>query len=129
LVDSELRLFAQTYAAARTRTAELKIEGINCRGRWVEHRRATLNWIVAYMAIVIAGGVAKRCCQLLAGGELAEDIHVGYRFVLADEQRAARVWQDSAIANCSFFNHDVCASSNGVTPRRRIIATNNRPAG
>ena len=111
LVDGELRLsFAETYAAARTLAGGL-VEGHQLqKGERVGiAARNSANWIVAYMAIVMAGGVATLLNGWWQGGELAEGIRmVGCRFVLADEQRAARMaGQDLGDSELLIFNHDV----------------------
>lgn len=111
LVDGELRLsFAETYTAARTLAGGL-VEGHQLtKGERVGiAARNSANWIVAYMAIVMAGGVATLLNGWWQGGELAEGIRmVGCRFVLADEQRAARMaGQDLGDSELLIFNHDV----------------------
>lgn len=111
LVDGELRLsFAETYAAARTLAGGL-VEGHQLKkGERVGiAARNSANWIVAYMAIVMAGGVATLLNGWWQGGELAEGIRmVGCRFVLADEQRAARMaGQNLGESELLIFNHDV----------------------
>ena len=111
LVDGELRLsFAETYAAARTLAGGL-VEGHQLqKGERVGiAARNSANWIIAYMAIVMSGGVATLLNGWWQGGELAEGIRmVGCRFVLADEQRAARMaGQDLGDSELLIFNHDV----------------------
>jgi long-chain acyl-CoA synthetase len=94
LVDGEMRLtFAQCYAAARELAGGL-IEGYDLqRGDRVGiAARNSANWIIAYMAIIMAGGVATLLNGWWQGGELADGINmVECRYVLADEQRAARL--------------------------------------
>jgi long-chain acyl-CoA synthetase len=110
LVDGDIRLsFAETYGAARALAGGL-VEGYKLqKGERVGiAARNSANWIVAYMAIVMAGGVATLLNGWWQGGELAEGIRmVGCRFVLADEQRAARM-AGHDIGGCELLiiNHD-----------------------
>jgi len=110
LVDGDIRLsFAETYGAARALAGGL-IEGHKLqKGERVGiAARNSANWIVAYMAIVMAGGVATLLNGWWQGGELSEGIRmVGCRFVLADEQRAARMaGQDLGGCELLIINHD-----------------------
>jgi acyl-CoA synthetase (AMP-forming)/AMP-acid ligase II len=110
LVDGDIRLsFAETYGAARALAGGL-VEGYRLqKGERVGiAARNSANWIVAYMAIVMAGGVATLLNGWWQGGELAEGIRmVGCRFVLADEQRAARMaGQDIGGCELLIINHD-----------------------
>ena len=110
LVDGDIRLsFAQTYAAARALAGGL-VEGYKLqKGERIGiAARNSANWIIAYMAIVMAGGVATLLNGWWQGGELAEGIRmVGCRFVLADEQRAARMaGQDLGGCELLIINHD-----------------------
>ena len=110
LVDGDIRLsFAETYGAARALAGGL-VEGYKLqKGERVGiAARNSANWIVAYMAIVMAGGVATLLNGWWQGGELAEGIRmVGCRFVLADEQRAARMaGQDIGGCELLIINHD-----------------------
>jgi acyl-CoA synthetase (AMP-forming)/AMP-acid ligase II len=110
LVDGDIRLsFAETYGAARALAGGL-VEGHRLqKGERVGiAARNSANWIIAYMAIVMAGGVATLLNGWWQGGELAEGIRmVGCRFVLADEQRAARMaGQDLGGCELLIINHD-----------------------
>jgi long-chain acyl-CoA synthetase len=110
LVDGDIRLsFAETYGAARALAGGL-VEGHQLqKGERVGiAARNSANWIIAYMAIVMAGGVATLLNGWWQGGELAEGIRmVGCRFVLADEQRAARMaGQDLGDCELLIINHD-----------------------
>jgi long-chain acyl-CoA synthetase len=110
LVDGDIRLsFAETYGAARVLAGGL-VEGHKLqKGERVGiAARNSANWIVAYMAIVMAGGVATLLNGWWQGGELSEGIRmVGCRFVLADEQRAARMaGQDLGGCELLIINHD-----------------------
>ena len=65
LVDGEIRLsFAQTYAAARVVAGGLVAgHGVQTGDRIGIAARNSANWIIAYMAAVMAGG----CASLLNG--------------------------------------------------------------
>ncbi len=110
LVDGELRLtFAQCYEAARILAGGL-VEG---RGLIKGDRvgiaaRNSANWIIAYMAIIMAGGVATLLNGWWQGGELADGIRmVGCRYLLADAQRAARLeGHDIGDTHILLFDHD-----------------------
>jgi acyl-CoA synthetase (AMP-forming)/AMP-acid ligase II len=110
LVDGDIRLsFGETYAAARALAGGL-VEGHKLQkgDRVGIAARNSANWIIAYMAIVMAGGVATLLNGWWQGGELAEGIRmVGCRYVLADEQRAARL-AGHDIGGCELliFGHD-----------------------
>ena len=110
LVDGDIRLsFGETYAAARALAGGL-VEGHKLKkgDRVGIAARNSANWIIAYMAIVMAGGVATLLNGWWQGGELAEGIRmVGCRYVLADEQRAARL-AGHDIGGCELliFGHD-----------------------
>ncbi len=110
LVDGDIRLnFRETYAAARALAGGL-VEGHKLQkgDRVGIAARNSANWIIAYMAIVMAGGVATLLNGWWQGGELAEGIRmVGCRYVLADEQRAARL-AGHDIGGCELliFGHD-----------------------
>ena len=111
LVDGEIRLtFAECYAAARALAGGL-VEGYNLQtgDRVGIAARNSANWIIAYMAIVMAGGVATLLNGWWQGGELAEGIAmVECRYVLADEQRAERLTgADVGNAEILIFEHDV----------------------
>ncbi len=117
LVDGDCRwTFAQCYAAAR------ELAGGLVEGRGLEKgdrvgiaARNSANWIIAYMAIIMAGGVATLLNGWWQGGELAEGIRmVGCRYVLADAQRAARLeGEDLGDAQILLFDHD-CGPLDGL---------------
>lgn len=118
LVDGDCRYtFGETYAAARALAGGL-VEG---RGLQKGERvgiaaRNSANWIIAYMAIIMAGGVATLLNGWWQGGELAEGIRmVGGRYVLADAQRAARLeGQDIGTCDLLVFSHD-CSPLEGLS--------------
>ncbi len=111
LVDGDLRLtFGQCHAAAR-RIAGGLITGYDLQvgDRVGIAARNSANWIVAYMAIIMAGGVATLLNGWWQGGELADGINlVECRYVLADEQRAAKLSdQDIGETIVIQIDHDV----------------------
>jgi acyl-CoA synthetase (AMP-forming)/AMP-acid ligase II len=110
LVDGKLRLtFDQCHSAARALAGGL-VEGHNLQAgdRVGIAARNSANWIIAYMAILMAGGVATLLNGWWQGGELAEGIRmVDCRFVLADTQRAARLrGEDIGGAKVLMIEHD-----------------------
>ncbi len=117
LVDGDCRwTFAQCYAAAR------ELAGGLVEGRGLEKgdrvgiaARNSANWIIAYMAIIMAGGVATLLNGWWQGGELAEGIRmVKCRYVLADAQRAARLeGEDLGNAQILAIDHD-CGPLDGL---------------
>jgi long-chain acyl-CoA synthetase len=94
LVDQGIRLtYGQAYSAARELAGGL-VEGYGLKSgnRVGIAARNSANWLIAYMAIVIAGGVATLLNGWWQGGELADGIRmVDCRYVIADEQRAKRL--------------------------------------
>jgi long-chain acyl-CoA synthetase len=118
LIDGDIRLtFGETYAAARTIAGGL-VEGhkIAKGDRIGIAARNSANWIIASMAISMAGGVATLLNGWWQGSELADGIRmVGCRIVLADEQRAARMaGQDLDGAEVILFEHD-CPALQGLS--------------
>ncbi len=111
LVDGDRRLtFAECHAAARALAGGL-VEGYGLQvgDRVGIAARNSANWIIASMAIVMAGGVATLLNGWWQGGELAEGIRmVDCRYLLADQQRAARLdGQDLGGCEVLLFDHDV----------------------
>ena len=94
IVDGTLRLtFGEAYAAAHEAAGGL-VAGHNLqRGEFVGiAARNSANWIVAYMAVLMAGGCATLINGWWQGGEMAEGIRLGpCRLVIADEGRARRL--------------------------------------
>jgi acyl-CoA synthetase (AMP-forming)/AMP-acid ligase II len=110
LADGDIRQsFAETLTAAQALARAL------VRGQAVQRgdrvgiaARNSANWIVAYMAIQLAGG----CATLLNGWWTAEEMAdavalAGCRLVLADAQRAARLEGQGHGAAVRVFSHDV----------------------
>ncbi|MGB5078833.1 MAG: class I adenylate-forming enzyme family protein [Sphingorhabdus sp.] len=117
LVDGECRLsFSQCYAAARELAGGLvEGRGLQKGDRVGLAARNSANWIIAYMAIIMAGGVATLLNGWWQSGELRDGIKmVGCRYVLADAQRAARLeGQDLGGAQVLTFSHD-CMPRDGL---------------
>ncbi len=117
LIDGDIRLsFGQCYADARTLAGGLvEGHGLQKGERVGIAARNSANWMVAYMAILMAGGVATLLNGWWKGGELTDGIKlVDCSIVLADEQRAARL-KDEDIGDCVIMTmqHD-CAPLEGL---------------
>ncbi|MFN7323687.1 MAG: AMP-binding protein, partial [Sphingomonadales bacterium] len=85
LVDGDIRLtFAESHSAARALAGGLvQGHGLQVGDRVGIAARNSANWIIAYMAVIMAGGVATLLNGWWQGGELAEGIRmVGCRYVL-----------------------------------------------
>jgi long-chain acyl-CoA synthetase len=110
LVDNEIRLtYGQAFAAARELAGGLtEGYGLQVGDRVGIAARNSANWLIAYMAIVMAGGVATLLNGWWQGGELADGIRmVDCRYILADEQRAARMeGEDIGSAIVLVMEHD-----------------------
>lgn len=94
LVDGEERLsFTQVYAAAtRVAHALVRDHGVRVGDRVGIAMRNAPAWIVLYMGIIMAGGVATLLNGWWQGGELADGIdEVGATIVFADPPRAQRL--------------------------------------
>jgi len=94
LVDGDIRLsFAETWAAARALAGGL-VDGHGVRqgDRVGIAARNSANWVVAYMAVLMAGGCATLLNGWATGEELWDAVDLaGCHIVLADPQRAARL--------------------------------------
>ena len=108
LVDGDIRLtFAETHAAARAFAGGL-VEGHGVgRGERIGiAARNSANWVIAYMAVLMAGGCATLLNGWWTGEELADAIALaGCRMVLADPQRAARLDGHEHGAQVLTFGH------------------------
>jgi acyl-CoA synthetase (AMP-forming)/AMP-acid ligase II len=116
LVDDGVRLtFAQTYAAAKAAAGGLIAGHAVKPGERVGiAARNSANWVVAYMAVLMAGGVAVLLNGWWTGEELAHGIDlVGCRLVLADRQRAERLAGVAHGAHVLVIAHD-CAPAEGL---------------
>jgi acyl-CoA synthetase (AMP-forming)/AMP-acid ligase II len=111
VVDGDRRLtFGECYTAARTLAGGLVAgHGLNKGDRVGIAARNSANWLIANMAIILAGGVSTLLNGWWTGAELADGIRmVDCRIVLADEQRAARLTgQNIGHAQIILFDHDV----------------------
>jgi acyl-CoA synthetase (AMP-forming)/AMP-acid ligase II len=110
LVDGDLRLsFAQVHALASEAAAGLIARHkVQVSDRVGIAARNSANWIIAYMAVVMAGG----CATLLNGWWTAEEMAGAValaecKLILADPQRAARIGGlDNAIKVIVFDHGD-----------------------
>lgn len=94
IVDGDVRLtFAQTLEAARIAAGGLITGHALQKGERVGiAARNSANWIVAYMAVLMAGGCAVLLNGWWQGEELVTGIDmVGCRLVIADKARADRL--------------------------------------
>ena len=111
LVDGDIRLtFGECHAIARQLAGGL-VKGYQLQpgDRVGIAARNSANWIIAYMAIIMAGGVATLLNGWWQGSEMAFGINlVDCRYVLADQQRADRISdQDIGQTTVLIFDHDV----------------------
>lgn len=94
LVDGDLRLsFGQVHRLAREAAGGLAVRhGIRKGDRVAIAARNSANWIIAYMAVIMAGGCATLINAWCVAEEMAGAIRmVDCRLVIADPQRAARL--------------------------------------
>lgn len=109
IVDGARRLtFREIYAAARTVAGGLvEGHGVQKGERIGLAARNSASWVVAYMAILMAGGVATLLNGWWQGEEMAEGIClVGCRYLIADEQRARRLDGQQQCAEILPLRHD-----------------------
>lgn len=110
IVDGPLRLtFAETYAAARIVAGGLVAGyGVQKGERVGLAARNSANWIIAYMAVVMAGGCATLINGWWQGEEMASGIALaGCRLVIADKARADRLAGQAHAAQVLIMAHDV----------------------
>jgi acyl-CoA synthetase (AMP-forming)/AMP-acid ligase II len=108
LVQGDLRLsFAEVHALARRAAAGLTgRHGLASGDRVGIAARNSVDWIVAYMGVLMAGGCATLLNGWWSGAELAGGIALaGCRLVLADEERAARIAASGAGVPVVTFGH------------------------
>ena len=109
LVDGAQRFtFAEIYAAAREAAGGL-VAGHNVeRGDRIGiAARNSASWIVAYMAVLMAGGCATLLNGWWTGEELADGIELAQcKLVLADAQRVQRLEGQSHRARIVPIEHD-----------------------
>ena len=109
LVDGDIRTtFAEVYAAARTVAGGLVAgHGLQKGDRIGIAARNSTNWIVAYMAVLMAGGCAALLNGWWTGDEMAAGIELAdCKLVLADAQRAARIADLKLPTRVVEFAHD-----------------------
>jgi long-chain acyl-CoA synthetase len=108
LVDGEVRLtFAETWnLAERLAQGLVARHGVAKGDRVGLAARNSANWIIAYMAILAAGGCATLLNGWWLGEELAEAIDLSdCKLVLADPPRAARLDGTAHAAVVEVFEH------------------------
>ena len=110
LVDGSLRItFGETWSAASCVAHGLVSKhGVKKGDRIGIAARNSINWVIAYMGVVMAGG----CATLLNGFWSGEELAYGIRLaecdlVLADAGRAKRLQGTEHSAKIVLFEHDV----------------------
>ena len=109
LVDGPIRTtFAGAYEAAREVAGALaQGQGVKKGDRIGIAARNSTNWIIAYMAVEMAGGCAALLNGWWSGEEMAAGIELtGCTMVLADAQRAARIAELDLATRVVVFEHD-----------------------
>ena len=117
LVDGDLRLsFAETHGLALRLASGLLAEHGIARGERVGiAARNSANWVLAYMAVTLAGGCATLLNGWWTGAELAQGIALtGCRLVLADAERARRLGGLDHGSDVIVFGHGDPASGFGA---------------
>ncbi|HQS70688.1 MAG: AMP-dependent synthetase [Novosphingobium sp. 28-62-57] len=116
IVDGETRLsFADVYKAARHVAGGL-VDGLKLqKGERVGiAARNSSNWVIAYMAVLMAGGCATLLNGWWQGEELAAGIDlVECRYLIADASRAARLEGHAHGATVLPMAHD-CPYADGL---------------
>ena len=108
LVDGDLRLtYAQVYALARECAETLVERHKIVRGERVGiAARNSANWVIVYMAVLMAGGCAVLLNGWWTGDEMAAGVDLAQcRLVLADPQRASRFGPAMATCQVVQFEH------------------------
>ncbi len=109
LVDGDARLtFAETYVLAQRLAGALIVNhGVKSGQSIGLAARNSANWVLSYMAIILAGGCATLLNGWWTGDELAEGIALaGCPLVLTDEARAARLDGKDHGAKLLLISHD-----------------------
>ena len=116
IVEGDVRLtFAEVYKAARHVAGGL-VEGLGVQkgDRIGIAARNSSNWVVAYMAVLMAGGCVTLLNGWWQGEELADGIDlVDCRYVIADVSRAKRLEGHAHRATVLTIHHD-CGYEQGL---------------
>ena len=116
VVDGAIRLtFAQVHAAAKVAAGGLVVGHGLAKGERVGiAARNSANWIIAYMAVIMAGGCATLLNGWWQGEELAQGIAIaGCRLVIADKARAEHLKDHEHGAHVLPLLHD-CPPEEGL---------------
>ena len=108
LVDGDIRLtFEETYQAARAVAGGLVAShDVQVGDRIGLAARNSANWVVTYMAILMAGGCATLLNGWWSGDEMQHGIDLAdCKLVLADAPRAARLDDIDHTAKVVVFEH------------------------
>lgn len=117
LVDGDIRMtFAEVHAAARTVAGGLVAgHGLEKGERVGLAARNSINWIVAYMGVLMAGGCATLLNGWWTGEELAGGIELaGCKMTIADEGRAKRLAGQTFPGKLIMIEHD-CPWQKGLS--------------
>ncbi len=109
LIDGDQRLsFAQVHAAARKVAGGLIVGyAVKPGDRVGIAARNSANWVIAYMAVLMAGAGATLLNGWWTGEELCDGIVLsGCSLILADTQRAARCEGQPHGSAIAVFGHD-----------------------
>lgn len=108
LIDGDVRLtFGEVHAYAQRAARQLVTHyGVQKGDRIAIAAHNSANWIIAYMAILMAGGCATLLNGWWTGKELADGIALAQPgIVLADPERTARLTGHDVAARIVTFGH------------------------
>lgn len=109
IVDGEQRLtYGDVYVAARALAGALVVGHTVRRGdRVAIAARNSAFWVVSYMAILMAGGIATLLNGFLHGDEMAESLaDTGVMLVLADPPRGERLKRAAVVHSAKIVTVD-----------------------
>ena len=108
LIEGDLRLtFAEVYALAQECAETLVSQHKIARGERIGiAARNSANWVIVYMAVLMAGGCAVLLNGWWTGDEMAAGVDLAQcRLVFADPQRASRFGPAMATCEVVQFEH------------------------